>query len=312
MNEFTIFHDPACAGYRAPHHPERPERVTRTADHLKRTLPGLAWRTTEVAAKRDAMLAHTERHWERLTVPEDFDGDTAWHEGIREIALSATGQALGAMRTALGGSPAFALMRPPGHHATADQAMGFCYLNHVAIAARAALVEGCERVAIWDFDVHHGNGTEAIVLGDEGIRFASVHQHPAYPGTGSSSQRNVRNDPLPPGTRAELHMQALRESWEWLMEWKPGLLLVSAGFDAYARDPLAQMRLEGENYATLGGWLHEANEADVPVAAVLEGGYSEELPQLVEAFVRGWGKGSAGFQPAPGGILPPGQDSISP
>ena len=177
-------------------------------------------------------------------------------------------------------------MRLPGHHATQNEAMGFCYLNQVAIAALyARRVLGAQRVSVWDFDAHHCNGTEAILLGREGFLVCSVHQNPGYPGTGLEDSGNSRNWPIPPASPREQHMKALRESLDAAVSFRPDLVLVSAGFDAYARDPITEMTLEMDDFATLGRWLRETG---VPAAAVLEGGYSPDLPKLVAAFLGAW------------------------
>jgi acetoin utilization deacetylase AcuC-like enzyme len=179
-----------------------------------------------------------------------------------------------------------ALMRPPGHHATASQAMGFCYLNQVAVTALVAQRDlGVGRVAVWDFDAHHGNGTEAILLGREGFLVCSVHQSPGYPGTGLHDLGNCRNWPVAPATPREQHMEALRASLDAVRDFRPELVLVSAGFDAYAHDPLTELCLEKEDFALLGKWLHRSG---LPAAAVLEGGYSPDLPSLVAAFLSTW------------------------
>jgi acetoin utilization deacetylase AcuC-like enzyme len=163
--------------------------------------------------------------------------------------------------------------------------MGFCYLNSVAIAAYYALATGCGRVAIWDFDAHHGNGTEAIVFGNKRIRFASVHQYPAYPGTGNDSRGNVFNWPILPGTDSIAHVSAVNQALDTLLEFDPDLLLVSAGFDAFIKDPLTDLMLEPEHFAGFGRRL---GQAGMCAAAILEGGYSNKLPMLVEAFLAGW------------------------
>ena len=142
-----------------------------------------------------------------------------------------------------------------------------------------------ERVAIWDFDGHHGNGTEAIVAHNERIRFASIHQFPAYPGTGAKSFANIDNYPVVPFTPRDEIVKIAKQSLEKLITFKPALLLVSAGFDAYAPDPLLQMTLECEDFATFGEWL---SKVDIPVAAALEGGYSDDLPELIDAFLTAW------------------------
>lgn len=233
------------------------------------------------------LLAHSPAHLERLSKAHDFDPDTPYFEGIGSHARRSVAAALAAARHALGDRrPIFSLMRPPGHHATGGEAMGFCYLNQIAVAALAARRDlGARRVAVWDFDVHHGNGTEAILHGREGLLFCSVHQSPCYPGTGLRDAANCRNWPVRPGTSRKLHMDALRESFDAVLGFRPDLVLVSAGFDAYARDPLAEMSLEMPDFAALGGWLRECG---LPAAAVLEGGYSDDLPELVGAFLEAW------------------------
>ncbi len=279
-----ILHDPRCADYGRPGHPERPARVIETANHLRVAFPGWTWQLPEPAGEDAVLRAHTAAHLQRLELPEDFDGDTAYFPGIADHARRAAGSALAAGVAALAGQPAFSLMRPPGHHATADQAMGFCYLNAVAISALAARTR-VERVAVWDFDAHHGNGTEAILRGRSGILFVSVHQYPGYPGTGTQSFENCRNFPVAPRTPRAKHMEALAQSWQEIEAFHPQLVLVSAGFDAYADDPITEMTLVRDDFATLGRWLRASR---LPAAAVLEGGYSPDLPQLVAAFLGAW------------------------
>jgi acetoin utilization deacetylase AcuC-like enzyme len=282
-----ILHDPRCADYEVPGHPERPERVRASAAHLRAAHPQWTWRVPAAAEDGILLEAHTPAHLQRLEEPRDFDGDTAWIPGIATHARRAAGAAIEAARHALDGKgPAFSLMRPPGHHATARQAMGFCYLNNIAIAALDARRDPTvSRVAIWDFDAHHGNGTEDILRGEDGFLFCSVHQSPCYPGTGTVSTGNCRNWPVPPGASRPDHLQALRASWETVVAFRPDLVLVSAGFDAYARDPLTTMTLEREDFAELGRWLRAAA---LPAAAIMEGGYSNDLPLLIEDFLGAW------------------------
>jgi acetoin utilization deacetylase AcuC-like enzyme len=283
-----ILHDPRSADYGSSARPEQPARVLKTAARLRKTHPAWVWRAAgEDVSDATLLLAHTPAHLARLSLPGDFDPDTPYFPGIDLHARRSVASALAAMRHATGTrEPAFSLMRPPGHHATADEAMGFCYLNQIAISALAARRDlGARRVAIWDFDAHHGNGTEAILHGRDGFLFASVHQSPCYPGTGLRDSGNCRNWPVPPNAPRELHMAALRESLDAVVSFRPDLVLVSAGFDAYARDPITEMTLEPGDFATLGLWLRETG---IPSAAMLEGGYSPDLPVLVGAFLESW------------------------
>ncbi len=286
-----ILHDPRCAEYGSSMRPEQPARVLRTVAHLRPAHPDWTWREPAAPADDDLLrLAHTPAHVKRLGQPRDFDPDTPYFAGIGDHARRAVAAAVEAAAHALRErTPVFSLMRPPGHHATAGQAMGFCYLNQIAIAALAARARlGASRVAVWDFDAHHGNGTEAILHGRDGVFFASVHQYPGYPGTGTQDLGpRTRNWPVAPHTPRAEHMAALRASLDAVEAFAPDLILVSAGFDAYARDPITAMTLETEDFATLGTWLRATGR---PAAAVLEGGYSPDLPLLVDAFLSAWNK----------------------
>jgi acetoin utilization deacetylase AcuC-like enzyme len=280
-----IIFDEAATRYGGSEHPERPERLLSAVPHLRKVLPQLVWERPFVADDKNLLPAHDEAHLARLHRPIDFDLDTPYYPEIDQHARRAAGGALLAMESARQGEPAFSLLRPPGHHAKRAQAMGFCYLNSIAIAALNALDDGCERVAIWDFDAHHGNGTEAIVTGNQRILFASIHQYPGYPGTGTHSFENVLNLPVPPMTDGEVHAAKVKGALDRLVAFRPELLLVSAGFDAYLNDPITNLRLETEHFHRFGTWLREI---DIPTAAILEGGYSDELPGLIESFIRGW------------------------
>jgi acetoin utilization deacetylase AcuC-like enzyme len=281
-----IFHDPRSVEYSSPGHPERPGRITGSVAILKNRHPEWEWREPMVADEIALLRVHSPDHIARIEVAvRDFDTDTPVYPNIYEHALRSAGAAIEAARAAVSGQHTFSLMRPPGHHATQDRAMGFCYLNNIAIAALAALANGAERVGIWDFDAHHGNGTEAIVANNSRIRFASIHQFPAYPGTGAKSFANIDNYPVAPFTPRAQHVHFAERALENLIAFKPDLILVSAGFDAYSGDPLVQMTLEHEDFAKFGDWLRKIG---IPTAAVLEGGYSDELPELIDAFLTAW------------------------
>jgi len=278
---------PACTTYEMPGHPEAPFRVRDSVDHLKKSDLPLEWSEAEPAPHDALRLAHEPEHLEHLEADVDaFDADTPAYPGIMLHARRATGAALQCMEwvRANPDDHAFSLMRPPGHHATQDRAMGFCYLGHAAICALVALKSGIERVAVYDFDVHHGNGTEAILHRVEGAHFYSIHQHPCYPGTGTTSFDNCQNYPVPPyGPRAR-HRAACEEAVAAMRAVDPQLVIVSAGFDAYEKDPLAQGTLTIEDFHWLGT---ELARGEIPVFSILEGGYSRDLPQLIEAYLTG-------------------------
>jgi len=258
----------------------------RTVPLLKNRHADWEWREPQPVTEEALLRAHSREHLARIREAAlDFDADTPVYPGIFEYAARAAGAAVDVASEARQGHCAFSLMRPPGHHAMRDRAMGFCYFSNIAVAALDALANGAERVAIWDFDAHHGNGTEDIVANNPRIAFASIHQFPGYPGTGTRSFANIHNFPVAPLTPRSEHVAEVRRALDELVTFKPDLLLVSAGFDAYMGDPITEMTLETEDFATFGEWLRETN---IPVGAILEGGYSDELPELIDAFLGGW------------------------
>jgi acetoin utilization deacetylase AcuC-like enzyme len=282
----VIFYDPRCTEYSAPGHPERPARIERSAPLLKERHRDWAWRKPEPATEASLLRAHSRDHVEHVRgAASAFDTDTPVYPDIFDHALRGAGAAIEVARAALQKNRAFSLMRPPGHHAMRDRAMGFCYFSNIAVAALDALESGAQRVAIWDFDAHHGNGTEDIVANNPRIAFSSIHQFPGYPGTGTRSFANIHNFPVAPLTPRNEHVAEVRRALDELIAFKPDLLLVSAGFDAYAGDPITEMSLAPEDFATFGNWLRETN---IPSGAILEGGYSDELPELIERFLTAW------------------------
>jgi len=287
MPRVKIITDERCTGYARTGHPENPRRVAATVArlHSQTELP-LAWVTPGENVSDEIILrAHTPEMLARLEVPEDFDADTPFFENISGYARASVTASLDALKFARNGETVFSLMRPPGHHATREKSMGFCYLNNIAIAALEARATGAKRVAVFDFDVHHGNGTEDILLNQPGVEFFSVHQHPAYPNTGAENAgHNCFNYPVAPNAPRAAYRAKLAHALDDLRSYRPDLVAVSAGFDAYLHDPLSESALLPEDFY----WLGESLRAlGVPFFSLLEGGYSEDLPELIFAYLKG-------------------------
>lgn len=221
-----------------------------------------------------------------------LDADTFLGPRSLESVLASAGVALAAVEQGLKSGRAFGVTRPPGHHALAARGMGFCFLNNVVLAARHAQALGCARVLIVDWDVHHGNGTQALVEQDPSIRFVSMHQYPWYPGTGGEDERgvgNVFNVPRPGGLPRAVYVRDFLAGVDAaLAHWSPDILLISAGFDSLAGDPLGEFTLEPDDIVQWTEALRERmGKGTRPVVGVLEGGYRLDLLAAgVVAFVR--------------------------
>jgi acetoin utilization deacetylase AcuC-like enzyme len=283
----TIITDDKCAGYSRAGHPECPQRIITTVERLKnqKALPVEWANPTAKISDKQLLRAHTPEMLARLNIPHDFDADTPAYENIAEFAGASVAAALDALKLCRAGKNVFSLMRPPGHHATRRQQMGFCYLNNVAIAVLEAMATGTKRIAVFDFDVHHGNGTEDILLNRDGVAFFSIHQFPCYPGSGAANAgNNCFNYPVAPSKPREDYRATFARALADLKEISPDLIAVSAGFDAYARDPLAEGTLLAEDFHWLG---KELRALKVPFFSLLEGGYSSDLPELILAYLKG-------------------------
>ncbi len=286
-----LYTHPACMQHDpGPGHVEQPARLRAVLQALDRDHFCAIDRIEAPRATREQLQrVHDERHVEHIlsSSPAEgdiypLDSDTVMSSGSVEAALRAAGAAVAAVDAVLGGTArhAFCAVRPPGHHATPDHAMGFCLFNNIAVAAAHALaVHGLTRVAIADFDVHHGNGTQAIFEHEPRVLFVSSHQSPLYPGTGGEDEHgvgNIVNGTLSPGAGS----YEFRELWDSLLlprlhAFRPQLLLISAGFDAHANDPLADVRLGQDDYAWITDQLVALarDHAQGRIVSSLEGGY---------------------------------------
>jgi len=291
LKSVPVIHNPTCALHDpGAGHPERPERMAAVLAALGGGGGPELTSVVEFLEARPATRAQLERvHAARyLDALEGvarmgggaLDADTVMSRDSWDAAIAAAGVAIGAVDEGIGRGSAFGVTRPPGHHALADRAMGFCLINNVVVAARHAQTLGKARVLIVDWDVHHGNGTQALVERDPSIRYVSMHQYPWYPGTGAEGDRgvgNVFNVPRPPGLPRATYVRDLLAAVERaLTGWSPDLVLVSAGFDSLSGDPLGGFTLEPDD---MTHWTKElrARVAPAPAVGVLEGGYRLDL-----------------------------------
>lgn len=286
-----------------PGHPESIQRLQAVMDALDGpAFAALVRREAPRGSVWDIKRVHDDAYIQSVfsAVPKDgyanLDGDTVVSPGSGEAALFAVGGVCAAVDAVVGGEAdnAFCALRPPGHHAERDQAMGFCLFNNIAIAAFHALeLEGIERVAVMDFDVHHGNGTQQAFWDHENLMYASTHQSPCYPGSGAERERgahgNIVNAPLPPGSSGEDFRDAFGFIRPAIKDFAPDLVLISAGFDAHASDPLAQLNLSEADFAWVTQQLMAIADTSAGgrVVSVLEGGYDlGALARSVRAHVK--------------------------
>jgi acetoin utilization deacetylase AcuC-like enzyme len=297
-----------------PRHPESPDRL-RAVRRALSDRHGVEYVDGDLADRERVLAVHEDAYVDEFETfcadgGGDWDADTVAVEATWDAALASAGLAEWAAHAALDGADGrqtpFSLGRPPGHHAVADNAMGFCFFNNAAVAAQSAIDDGeADRVAIFDWDVHHGNGTQDIFYDDGNVHYSSIHEDGLYPGSGQIAETGegegegtTLNVPFPSGTTETGYLTVLEELLgPELVDFDPDLLLVSAGFDAHKHDPISRMRITTEGYGLLTQQVRDiADEADAALGFVLEGGYgldtlSESIRMVHEVF--------DGYQPPP-------------
>lgn len=303
MNTALISHRECIKHEISQGHPECPQRIDAINDQLMKQgiFDYLHHREAPLATREQLMLAHPESYVELIHRKSpvagtiQLDADTCMNPHSLNASLRAAGAGVMAVDMVCSDEVknAFCLTRPPGHHAERIQAMGFCFFGNIAIAARHAIQQhGLERVAILDFDVHHGNGTEDIVDSDPNILFCSSFQHPFYPGTHRDNVIDQRvNVPLPAGSNSADFRHAITQTWlPALQRFKPQMVFVSAGFDAHSEDPLANISLLDDDFVWITQQIMEVADqhANGRIVSMLEGGYAlPALGRCASAHVRG-------------------------
>ena len=277
-------------------HPENADRVSVVIDNLKKKNKNFIWKKPKKFDSKYLKITHNSNYVNAVekSFPKKglyfLDGDTIISPGSKD----ASADAVGSIITAIDGvqnkefKNAFCAVRPPGHHAEKDKAMGFCIYNNVAVGAHYLIEKyKIKKIAIIDFDVHHGNGTQDIFYNDERVLYISTHQYPYYPGSGANNEKgkhnNILNIPLPAGTNSEEYLNAYEHVLKKLKQFKPEFVLFSAGFDAHKDDPLAQLQLKSEDFYNLTKRTLEIVKSSCKgnIVSILEGGY--DLKALIES-----------------------------
>ncbi|HNX40066.1 MAG TPA: histone deacetylase [Methanothrix sp.] len=325
MTKTCLVYHPLYLLHETDGHPERKERLTAILERIQSERLEVEYLTPEPATVEQVAAIHGRRYMDQVKAVCERGGgyldiDTVLSKDSYRAALMAAGGAIAAVDAVLDSrgsgkcGSAFALVRPPGHHAMPNRGMGFCIFNNIAIAAKHARAQGLNKVLIVDWDVHHGNGTNAVFYSDPSVLYFSTHQYPHYPGTGRADEvgedgaegRSV-NVPLPAGTGDEGYLMAFREILLPIaLEFQPDIVLVSAGQDPHRDDPLGGMRLTERGFAGMAGVVKEIADACCPgrIAATLEGGYNlqaqaEAVVAVIRAFggevpeIKGWDENAA-------------------
>jgi acetoin utilization deacetylase AcuC-like enzyme len=271
-----------CLEYDSPGHPESSDRIRKTYEFLK-NFKKFEFAKPEECERKELLLAHSEGMINKIKHGNFVNFETPPLPNIYHYAKLSVGGSLLSMDIALKEGTSFSLMRPPGHHAGKASFEGFCYFNNIAIAVMKAL-KGIKKVGILDIDCHHGNGTQEIFLGNSKVIYVSLHQYGFfYPGTGKHSEGNCYNYPLDSGTEEGEYLDKLEVALDKIKKFDPDLLAISAGFDTFEGDPLANLKLEIGTYAKISKMISELAK---PKFAVLEGGYSKALPECVYSFLK--------------------------
>jgi acetoin utilization deacetylase AcuC-like enzyme len=303
----AIVYHPDYLKHETGAHPERPERAALIAQEIKERDSlehRYIWLTPQVCKEEDILRCHSSQQYDLVRQACEknlgaLDADTVISKESFQVSLMASGGVITAIDSVMNNQVdnAFAVVRPPGHHATSERAMGFCLFNNVAVGARYAQIKhNLERVLIVDWDVHHGNGTQDIFYSYNSVFYFSLHQYPYYPGTGKTGevgldkgQGYTLNAPLPAGTSAKDYRSVFDEALKKILnKTKPDLILISAGFDSHREDPLGQLMLENEDFAWITTRLKQVAESvgHQRVVSVLEGGYNlKRLGKIALAHV---------------------------
>lgn len=282
-----IIYSARCLEYYEEGDEEAPFRVKDSYELLKKN--NFSFVLPIVAGEKDILMVHSKELLDAVktngkTNRSYLAYDITNYGNIFYYASLAAGAAINAMEMC-SEDYTFSLMRPPGHHA-GRIAEGFCFFNNMAIAVKKAFNAGkANKIAILDIDLHHGNGTQDIFFGDDRVLFVSLHQSPLYPETGLKSEANCINFPLSEGTGEKEYLKYLGEAIDKIKKFNPDLVGVSAGFDTYKKDPLGKLRLEIESYEKIAKMIKTIGK---PVFSILEGGYSQDIPLLIESYIRGF------------------------
>jgi len=277
-----IYFSPRSLEYDFPGHPESSERIKSIKEYLEKK--NYSFTEPTACTEKDLLRVHTYRHIEAVKAGAFIDPDTPSLPHIYDYAILSAGAAVNALNHSLNGEISFSLMLPPGHHATPDRVMGFCYFNNIAIATASYLKNNPDKkIAILDLDVHHGNGTEEIFRNNSKVLYISIHQHSLFPGTGRQTGKNFINFPLPPGTGEKPYLYALEKSCTFISKFNPDIVGISMGFDTLYNDPISIFNLTTDSYTKIAAQIALLKK---PVFIVMEGGYSKDITISTYNFLK--------------------------